>query len=92
MEVLAMDDDRATKTTIDTYTGKPFRWNTTALANDVEGNEWLVPARCTSRDFMHLHPGRVRASLLARLNPGRVVDKRRIAGSAWANHVAEQRL
>lgn len=54
----------AMRTTTDTYTRKPFRWNTTALMDG-----WVVPARCTSRSFTELHPDRVLPALLAKLNP-----------------------
>lgn len=52
------------KTTIDTLTGKPFRYNTTVL---YQGK--VVPARVTSCSATHLHPNRVSAELLAELNP-----------------------
>ena len=55
------------RTTTDTYTGKRFRWNTTASV-DHQGRQVIVPARCTNRDFIHLHPERVPAALLAELN------------------------
>jgi hypothetical protein len=53
------------RVTTDTYTGKRFRWNETALLGG-----WVVPARCTSKTFTELHPDRVPAKLLAELNPG----------------------
>ncbi len=52
------------RTTTDTYTGKRFRWNTTALMYG-----WIVPARMTSRGFTELHPDRVPPKLLRELNP-----------------------
>jgi len=55
------------KTTRDTYTGQPFRWNSTCSYLG-----WLVPERMTSRTAQHLHPSRVTPQLLARLNDGRV--------------------
>jgi hypothetical protein len=59
--------DGSMKTTIDTYTGKRFRWNETVFYAG-----FVVPARCTSRTAEHLHPHRVPAKLLARLNPSKV--------------------
>ena len=51
------------KRTIDTYTGKEFRWNTVASYC----GKW-VPARITSRTFRFLHPDRVPVQLLTDLN------------------------
>lgn len=59
------------KRTIDTLTGEPFRWNTTVFYELKDGQCWVVPARCTLRNMDHLHPGRVPAKLLAKLNDGR---------------------
>lgn len=52
------------KQTTDTFTGKPFRWNGTMRAGHLN-----VPARCTPQTAKHLHPHRVPAGLLAKLNP-----------------------
>ncbi len=57
------------KVTTDTHTGKPFRWNSTVLYRLDDGRELFVPARYSSRTATHLHPTRVRAEVLARLNP-----------------------
>ncbi len=57
------------RTTIDTHTGKQFRWNTTAYHILKDGRHICVPARCTTRDFVHLHPSRTPTKLLAELNP-----------------------
>jgi hypothetical protein len=54
------------KTTIDTLTGKPFRYNDT-----VNYMGQIVPARITSRTSAHLAPDRVPPRLLAKLNPPR---------------------
>jgi len=55
--------------TKDAYTGERFDWNTTALAWDERiGKSVIVPARCTSDDFHHMHPSRVLPKLLAELN------------------------
>jgi hypothetical protein len=56
------------KTTTDLLTGLPFRWNTTAIAKDDNGRRVIVPARCTERLFVHLHPSRTPAPLLKQLN------------------------
>ena len=56
------------KTTTDTFTGKPFRWNSTCIYRSDEGQEIIVPERITSRTSEMLHPSRVPASLLAKLN------------------------
>ena len=56
------------RTTVDTYTGKVFRWNTVALALDADGNLVNVPARITKSAMTHLHPARVQPALLERLN------------------------
>ena len=52
------------KTTIDTYTGRRFRWNTTT-----QYAGFCVPARMTARTAVHLHPSRVRPALLVRIRP-----------------------
>ena len=51
------------RTTTDTYTGRPFRWNMTVEVGGID-----VPARCTARTLTYLHPDRVRPALLALLN------------------------
>jgi hypothetical protein len=51
--------------TIDTGTGKEFRYN-----EIVNYMGYDVPARTTARKSMWLHPSRVEPGLLARLNPG----------------------
>lgn len=56
------------RTTTDTYTGKPFRWNATCV-HQKDGKFIRVPARYTSRTAEWLHPSRVPAKLLAELNP-----------------------
>ena len=53
------------RTTTDTLTGKPFRWNCTVRL--IEGV--VVPARETRNDLRYLHFERVPAKLLAELNP-----------------------
>jgi hypothetical protein len=59
------------KTTTDTFTKKPFRWNTTCRAQTKQG-DFIVPARDTRRgESSHLHPGRVPAKLLQQLNEGK---------------------
>ena len=57
------------RTTRDTFTGKPFRWNTIVYFKDKNGNngQW-VPARVTAKTSIWLHPDRVPAGLLAELN------------------------
>jgi len=59
------------KTTIDTLTGKPFRWNGTCIYELKDGQRWIVPQRMTTRSAEWLHPGRVVPALLAKLNDGR---------------------
>ena len=59
------------KTTIDTFTGKPFRYNSVCLYRLNDGSEWNVPERQTSRSATWLHPGRTKPELLASLNPGK---------------------
>ena len=61
----------AMKTTIDTWTGTRFRYNSVCLYRLKDGSEWYVPERQTSRSATWLHPGRVPPKLLAELNPGR---------------------
>jgi hypothetical protein len=56
------------RTTIDTYTGKPFRWNSICLIRTDDGKTTIVPERMTARDSRWLHPSRVRPALLADLN------------------------
>ena len=51
------------RTTTDTYTGKRFRWNTTAR---VEG--LATPAWCGANSFFYLHPTRTTTKLLLTLN------------------------
>jgi hypothetical protein len=58
------------KTTKDTLTGKPFRWNSTCFLKTARG-DFVVPERMTSRTASYLHPSRVPAHLLAQLNDGR---------------------
>lgn len=58
--------------TIDLQTGKPFRWNDTVQVR-AYGRYWVVPARHTQRVADYLHPDRVPATLLARLNHGATV-------------------
>jgi hypothetical protein len=53
------------KKTIDTGTGKVFRYN-----EIVQYLGYNVPCRMTVRKSMHLHPTRVVPELLAELNPG----------------------
>lgn len=60
------------KTTTDTFTGKPFRWNSTCQYELNDGQRWVVPQRMTNRTAMWLHPERVVPRLLAALNDGRV--------------------
>jgi hypothetical protein len=64
-------NDEKMRVTTDTLTKRPFRWNTTAFARTTDGEQVLVPARCTSRTFVHLHPSRTPAKLLAELNKAR---------------------
>jgi hypothetical protein len=59
------------KQTTDTYSGMPFRYNSTCLYELRDGSRWLVPERVTSRSTMWLHPGRTPDKLLAALNDGR---------------------
>jgi hypothetical protein len=54
------------RTTTDTYTGKPFRWN-----EEVRFKGFVVPCRSTTRDSVWLHPARVPDKLLRELNDGR---------------------
>lgn len=58
------------RTTKDTMTGKPFRWNGTCILKTPHG-AFTVPQRMTSRTSVHLHPSRVPANLLSKLNDGR---------------------
>ena len=51
------------RTTKDTLTGKPFRYNAVVIVENVR-----VPARYTTRSCVNLHPSRVPAKLLAELN------------------------
>ena len=51
------------KTTTDTFTGKPFRWNCTTEVHGV-----TTPAYETTRAATYLHPDRVPADLLNKLN------------------------
>lgn len=53
------------RVTKDTHTGRPFRWNATVLYGGL-----IVPARVTRQGTEHLHPTRVPAELLVKLNPG----------------------
>ena len=55
------------RTTTDTLTGKPFRWNDTVRVKS-DGHLIRVPARCTARSSTHLHPDRVLPKLLLELN------------------------
>jgi hypothetical protein len=56
------------RTTTDTFTGKPFRWND--VVEVLQGGHLVrVPARMTTRTFTYLNPSRVPAELLATLNP-----------------------
>lgn len=57
------------RTTTDTLTGKPFRWNSTVVFEMRDGQKIIVPARYTSSTAVWLHPGRTPAALLASLNP-----------------------
>lgn len=57
------------KTTTDTLTGKPFRYNSTDIHVSEDGTRTVVPARYTQSDAIWLHPNRTPAKLLARLNP-----------------------
>lgn len=56
------------RTTTDTLTGKPFRWNTTVRCT-YGRKQWQLPCRCTTRTNTWLAPDRVPAKLLAELNP-----------------------
>jgi hypothetical protein len=56
------------RVTTDTLTGKPFRWNTT-VDYVIDGRRVVVPARMGQTFATHLHPHRVPAKLLAKLNP-----------------------
>lgn len=59
------------KTTTDTFTKRPFRWNTTVKAHTPQGF-FVVPAIDSRRgECAHLHPGRVPAKLLKELNEGK---------------------
>lgn len=53
------------KTTIDTFTGKRFRYNEVVLYQG-----FSVPGRTTARTSTHLSPGRIAPTLWAKLNPG----------------------
>ena len=57
------------RTTTDTLTGKPFRWNSTCVHIADDDTRLVVPQRMTTRDANWLHPSRVLPSLLAKLNP-----------------------
>lgn len=58
------------RTTTDTYTGKPFRWNET-----VRYDGYVVPCKSTKNDSVWLHPSRVPDDLLAELNDGRTYPR-----------------
>lgn len=58
------------KTTKDTLTGKPFRWNSTCILKTAHG-DFVVPQRMTARTAAYLHPSRIPERLLAELNEGR---------------------
>src|SRR5450631_269865 len=60
------------KTTIDTLTGKHFRYNETGIYLG-----FWVPMRSTSKTFMALAPDRVIPKLFAQLNPGRTQPRSR---------------
>jgi hypothetical protein len=55
----------AMKRTVDTYAGKPFRWDA-----QVRYRGYMVPARYTKTAEHFLHPARVTDELLRELNPG----------------------
>jgi hypothetical protein len=54
------------KSTVDTYTGKRFRYNEL-----VEYQGYTVPGRTTAHASTHLAADRMPAKLFAVLNPGR---------------------
>jgi len=54
------------KSTVDTYTGKRFRYNELA-----EYQGYIVPNRTTAHASTHLAADRMPAKLFAVLNPGR---------------------
>jgi hypothetical protein len=55
------------KTTIDTYTGKRFRWSELTWW---PGYQLNAPSRVTATRTVELHPTRVTITLLRELNPG----------------------
>jgi hypothetical protein len=58
------------RTTTDTYTDKPFRWNeTVVIVNEERGTRIVTPSRETTRTSTWLHPTRVPFALLQELNP-----------------------
>lgn len=57
------------RTTTDTLTGKPFRWNSTCTFQDYDGTRTTVPQRMTGRTCTFLHPSRTLPALLRELNP-----------------------
>ena len=64
--------DGIMRTTKDTYTGKPFRWNACIGLRNGDGPALIrTPARFTSRTSTWLDPSRVGMSLLVKLNPGK---------------------
>jgi hypothetical protein len=56
------------KVTTDTFTGKPFRWNSVCWVELKDGRAGYVPQRCTTRGCEWLHPDRVPEKLYAKLN------------------------
>jgi len=69
-----MSHDGKMRTTRDTFSGKPFRWNAVDVYEAPDGRRIFVPARYTSRTSIWLHPTRTPARLLAELNPLTAAD------------------
>jgi len=63
--------DGKMRTTRDTLTGKPFRWNSVDIYEAPDGTRTFVPARYTSTTATWLHPTRTPVLLLAKLNRDR---------------------
>lgn len=56
------------RTTTDTYTGKPFRYN--QFVTSKSGDGWVnTVGRITSRTNVLLHPDRLTPAMFAKLNP-----------------------
>lgn len=60
-----MSEPLPMRSTVDTYSGKRFRWNAVDHCGGLN-----VPAHYTNRTHTYLHPTRVVSVLLQELNPG----------------------